>query len=79
MPSTVLSVVPVVPPERGDQWLSLSEVRRKLGGVGGSTIYRLLARDPSFPRPVKVFQGNRWSARELAAWMDSQLAARADR
>jgi predicted DNA-binding transcriptional regulator AlpA len=38
-----------------------------------------MARDPTFPRPVHVFAGNRWSAHELAVWMDAQLAARAER
>jgi predicted DNA-binding transcriptional regulator AlpA len=78
MPSTVLSVVPVVPPERGDQWLSLHEVRRTLH-ASPATIYNLMARDPTFPRPAKLGRASRWSARELAAWMDSKLAARADR
>lgn len=79
MPSSDLASV-VLPartdPRAADHWLSLAEVRRALGAVSGSTIYRLMARDPSFPRPVQIFSGNRWSAKELAVWMEAQLAAR---
>ena len=77
MPSPVLTALPSAsPPEaRGaDQWLSLAEVRRRLG-AGESTIYRLMRRDPTFPRPAKLGTFNRWSAKELAAWMEARLEA----
>ncbi len=82
MPSSILASVPSSAarpdPREPDRWLTLLEVRRLVGGAT-ATIYRLMARDPTFPRPAKLGSANRWSAKEIAAWMDAQLAARGSR
>jgi len=81
MPGSPLSAVPSVAPpaDRGDHWITTIEVQRKLGAAE-ATIYRLLQRDPTFPRPAKLGgRNNRWSARAIDAWMAAQVAAAADR
>jgi prophage regulatory protein len=82
MPASILASVPSsasrLDPRDPDRWLTLLEVRHLVGGAT-ATIYRLMARDPTFPRPAKLGSANRWSAKEIAAWMEAQLAARAAR
>lgn len=44
--------------------------------VSRATVYKLLANDPAFPKPVKLApRANRWRRDELAAWCDSLPAA----
>ena len=52
--------------------MRLPEVLERLG-VGRSTLYRLVANDPTFPRPIKV--GRRvvaWRSDLLEEWIVSQ-------
>ena len=60
-----------------DRLLKLDEVKQ-LAGIGKTMVYRLM-RAGSFPQACKPLgsSSSRWSEREVTAWVDAQLAARA--
>lgn len=52
-------------------FLNVREVARRIG-VSRQTIYQILKRDPSFPRPVyPAPRAPRWDAVKVATWQDS--------
>ena len=52
--------------------LKIFEVQRLLR-VGRSTVYKLLAEDPDFPRPVKVTsKAVAWRREDLEKWVASR-------
>jgi predicted DNA-binding transcriptional regulator AlpA len=55
--------------------LTLGEVRQLLGGLHGSTIYRLIARG-SLPRPLKIGASSRWLRSECVAALAQMSEAR---
>ena len=57
--------------------LNVREVAAKLGITRG-TVYKILDRDPTFPRPIYPgIKSPRWRVDELDAWLDRLSAARA--
>lgn len=60
-----------------DRLLKLDEVKQ-LANVGKTTIYRLMA-EGKFPQKCNPLGSStsRWSEREVTAWVEAQLAARA--
>jgi predicted DNA-binding transcriptional regulator AlpA len=59
--------------------LTATEVGEVIGGFTRFSIYALMRRDPSFPRPIRPMGPTgvpRWRPADVAAWME-QLAARA--
>ncbi len=62
--------------EAADRLLGLDEVKT-VAGLGKSMIYRKM-RAGTFPKACKAGGGStRWSEREVQAWVNEQLAARA--
>lgn len=51
--------------------ISFAEVQRQLGGCCRQTIYNLLARDPKFPRPVKLTRYQMWRRSEVDEFIRS--------
>ena len=48
----------------------------KLYGVARQTIWRWLATDPTFPKPIKLSPGcTRWKLSELETWEAGKAAA----
>jgi prophage regulatory protein len=58
-----------------ERLLSLKEVRAACGGLGTSTLYRLIS-SGQFPRPVPL-HGSRvaWRETEIEAWIGARIAA----
>ena len=55
--------------------LEATEVATRLGITRG-TVYKLLATDSTFPRPIHVTPKNpRWRAPDLDAWLERKAAA----
>lgn len=70
---TIIATLPVDPaqPLRLE---SLNATRKRLD-VSRPTIYRLLRRDPTFPRPIKIGSRTLFAVHEIDAWMQAQAAA----
>ena len=61
---------------QGTELIPAKLVQRKLGNVSFMFIYRRLADDPSFPRPVVLGKRQRfWNVAELDAWIETRRAA----
>ena len=58
-----------------DRLLRLSAVTARTG-LNRSSLYDVLAKDPTFPRPVKIGRISAWSERELSAWIEARKAER---
>ena len=59
-----------------DTLLNVRDVAARLG-VCRPTVYNILKRDPSFPRPIHIASRSpRWRAAELAAWIESKRQPR---
>lgn len=64
--------------EGGDRFIRLAEVTEMVG-LGKTMIYRKV-REGSFPQPFKPGgAATRWSAREVAEWMEARRAERTSR
>jgi len=57
------------------QLLDVAGVAQRLS-LNASSIYRLLKKDPRFPRPVKLLSDPRWSEDDLAAYISTLRAER---
>lgn len=70
---TIITMLPVDPaqPLRLE---SLNSARKRLD-ISRPTIYRLIRRDPTFPRPVKIGSRTLFAVHEIDAWMQAQVAA----
>jgi excisionase family DNA binding protein len=55
--------------------VSVQQAARLLG-VSPSHVYRLAAKDPTFPRYRRVGGGTRFDPRELREWFDAQRIER---
>jgi hypothetical protein len=58
-----------------DQLLSTASVRRRYDGVSDMWIWRRLADDPTFPRPLYIRRRRYWSLNALIVW-ERDLAVR---
>ena len=55
--------------------LKPTEVAARLTVTRG-TLYKILDRDPTFPRPVHITPKNpRWHERDIEAWIERKAAA----
>ena len=57
-----------------DILIKLPEVCRQ-AGFGKSAIYEMI-NNGTFPKPIKLGYGSRWSQQEVQAWMEELKAAR---
>ncbi|MGF6481981.1 helix-turn-helix transcriptional regulator [Paraburkholderia sp. JPY419] len=59
-----------------DHLLALAEVRQCVGGLGQSTLYRLMQLG-QFPKPVPLGVGNRvaWRESDVQQWIADRIAA----
>jgi prophage regulatory protein len=57
-----------------DILIKLPEVCRQ-AGFGKSAIYEMIS-NGTFPKPIKLGYGSRWSQQEVQAWMEELKAAR---
>ena len=58
--------------------LSLASVARKLD-VGNNTVLKMVKRDPSFPRPIRLLDGKdaiAWVEEEVDAWIKHRIQLR---
>ena len=55
------------PPD--DSLVTFADVQKRLGGCARQTVYNLLARNPAFPRPVKLTRRTLWRKSELDAFI----------
>ncbi|MGB5903598.1 MAG: hypothetical protein WBH00_12155 [Xanthobacteraceae bacterium] len=66
------------PPSNLDLGLGTAEVAALLGYKWIGTIYRLMKKDPSFPRPFRTHGGQlRWHQSKVEAYRDSHVMERA--
>lgn len=56
-----------------DRFIDLCDVERKLNR-GRSWIYDRIAKDASFPRPVRMGRSVRFLEREVLAWANAVIA-----
>jgi predicted DNA-binding transcriptional regulator AlpA len=54
--------------ESDDTLLRAGDVRKRYGGASDMWIYRRLADDPSFPRPIYISRRRFWRVNELVQW-----------
>ena len=55
--------------------IKFSEVAERLG-LSRPTIYKILARDPTFPKPIHVTPtAPRFRAEDIEAWLEKRTAA----
>jgi predicted DNA-binding transcriptional regulator AlpA len=75
--SATAAAPPTLPtPDALDRLLTVKTVGEILG-IHARSVWRLLASDPSFPRPVKVGTGaTRWRASDLSAYINALVPAR---
>lgn len=55
--------------------LARPEVLAQLGGIGGSTLDKLIITS-NFPKPVKFGRRSMWLKREVLEWVESQARKR---
>ena len=61
---------------QGTELIPAKLVQRKLGGVSFMFIYRRLADDVTFPKPVVLAKRQRfWRIADIDAWIESRAAA----
>jgi predicted DNA-binding transcriptional regulator AlpA len=53
------------------------DVRKSFGGVSSMWIYRRLADDPTFPKPLYISKRRFWKRSELVAWERGVVARQA--
>lgn len=56
-----------------DKYLTAVEVRERFGGRSDSWLWRILQRDKSFPRPLRIGKRRYWQISKLQAWEESQM------
>jgi hypothetical protein len=56
------------PPPDGAIWLDANQVRERYGGRSAMWLTRILARDPSFPRAMKINRLRFFRLADLIAW-----------
>jgi predicted DNA-binding transcriptional regulator AlpA len=61
-------------PEPETVYVSAPQVRERYGGRSHMWLVRVLARDPSFPRPSKFGRLNFFKVAELVEWERAQAA-----
>jgi predicted DNA-binding transcriptional regulator AlpA len=54
--------------ENDDVLVREADVRKRYGGVSSMWIYRRLADDPNFPRPIYIAKRRFWRLGDLVAW-----------
>ncbi|MGF6738367.1 helix-turn-helix transcriptional regulator [Paraburkholderia atlantica] len=61
-----------------DSLIPLHEVRQRVGGLGQSTIYRLIQLG-QFPKPLKLGVGQRvaWREADIQQWIADRISASA--
>ena len=60
---------------RLDRLLTCKQVAAETG-ISRSTIYRLLEKDKSFPKPIPIGpRGKRWLESDIAAWIVERKAS----
>ena len=57
-----------------EELMSTSEVCRHLN-VSRATLYQRQARDPTFPRPVRLGQSSFYPTADIKAWLDRKIDA----
>jgi hypothetical protein len=53
------------PDQPGDRFIGTRELQRRYGNISHMTVERRLAKDPSFPRPIKFGHLRMWKISEL--------------
>lgn len=56
----------------GGYSLTRQQVARRLK-IGPQQVYIIAKKDPSFPRPVRIGQRDRWSPEDIDAWERARL------
>lgn len=63
----------------GKRFLRISDVMEYLG-ISRATVYRLVERDPTFPRPRQIAEHRvAWDLEELEAWAKARPVSKAGR
>lgn len=56
-----------------DYLITFEEVQSRLGGCVRQSVYNLMAHDPNFPKPVKLFRRKKlWRSSDIGAFIASQ-------
>jgi prophage regulatory protein len=74
MQRKTIITTPPVDPAQPLRLESLESTRKRIA-VSRPTIYRLVRRDPTFPRPVKIGSRTMFAVHEIDAWLQAQVAA----
>jgi prophage regulatory protein len=54
-------------------WLRSAAVRQRLGGIGVTKFYELIAEE-GFPRPIRLGRSSLWDEAEVTQWMEEKAA-----
>ena len=57
-------------PERA--YWRLTDIRRELGGISRTQLYKIRRDDPTFPKPTMLGNIQLWSRDTVLGWMDSK-------
>lgn len=60
-----------------EQLITSAAVKARFGGVSAMWIYRRLATDPTFPKPIYIGRRRYWRLGDLVAWERQLIAASA--
>lgn len=72
---TVITTMPAADPAQPLRLESLESARKRLA-ISRPTTYRLIHRDPTFPRPVKIGSRTLFAIHEIDAWIAARAAER---
>ena len=58
------------PPSRA--YWRLTDIRRELGGISRTQLYKIRRDDPSFPKPTMLGNIQLWSRETVLSWMETK-------
>lgn len=50
----------------------LTDIRRELGGISRTQLYKIRRDDPSFPKPTMLGNIQLWSRETVLSWMETK-------
>lgn len=50
----------------------LTDIRRELGGISRTQLYKIRRDDPSFPKPTMLGNIQLWSRETVLSWMEAK-------
>lgn len=62
-------------PTGGVEYIDTPSLRTRYGGKSEMWVWRHLANDPEFPKPIKIGNRNFWRLRDLLAYEEKKHAA----